>query len=80
MNGTDFNVSVRGDNQPAANKLLVMVDGRSIYMTHKVLFSGNCFTSPCGNQADRSIEGPASAIYGFNTDGIINIITKSLKR
>src|SRR6476620_7191282 len=32
MNGTDFNVSVRGDNQPAANKLLVMVDGRSIYI------------------------------------------------
>ena len=29
--GADFNVSVRGDNQTNANKLLVMVDGRSIY-------------------------------------------------
>src|SRR6184192_149386 len=32
MNGADFNVSVRGDNQAAANKLLVMIDGRSIYL------------------------------------------------
>ena len=32
MTGADFNVSVRGDNQLAANKLLVMVDGRSIYV------------------------------------------------
>src|SRR5574337_981563 len=31
MSGADFNVSVRGDNQTSANKLLVMVDGRSIY-------------------------------------------------
>jgi iron complex outermembrane receptor protein len=30
--GADFNVSVRGDNQLSANKLLVMVDGRSIYV------------------------------------------------
>src|SRR5436853_6972261 len=32
MTGADFNVSVRGDNQLTANKLLVMVDGRSIYV------------------------------------------------
>jgi iron complex outermembrane receptor protein len=30
--GADFNVSVRGDNHLTANKLLVMVDGRSIYV------------------------------------------------
>ncbi len=30
--GADYNVSVRGDNQLIANKLLVQVDGRSIYM------------------------------------------------
>ena len=30
VTGADFNVSVRGDNQLVANKLLVMVDGRSI--------------------------------------------------
>src|SRR2546425_8711963 len=30
--GADFNVSVRGDNQSGANKLLIMVDGRSIFI------------------------------------------------
>ena len=32
MTGADFNVSARGDNQPFANKMLIMVDGRSIYL------------------------------------------------
>ena len=31
MTAADFNVSVRGDNQAPANKLLVLVDGRPIY-------------------------------------------------
>src|SRR3989454_12825748 len=30
--GADFNVSARGDNQLFVNKMLVMVDGRSIYV------------------------------------------------
>jgi iron complex outermembrane receptor protein len=32
VTGADFNVSARGDNQLFANKILVMVDGRSIYI------------------------------------------------
>src|SRR5712692_402622 len=32
MTGADFNVSARGDNQPRANKMLVLVDGRSVYL------------------------------------------------
>src|SRR5436309_1932989 len=32
MTGAEFNVSVRGDNQTVANKLLMMVDGCSIYV------------------------------------------------
>jgi len=31
VTAVDFDVSVRGDNQLLANKLLVLVDGRSIY-------------------------------------------------
>ena len=31
MTGADFNVSARGNNQLFSNKMLVMVDGRSIY-------------------------------------------------
>ena len=79
MSGADFNVSVRGDNQLLANKLLVLVDGRSIYIDAQ----GTTFLRllPVTLPEVKRIEvlkGPASAVYGFNAfDGIINIITKS---
>jgi outer membrane receptor for ferrienterochelin and colicin len=77
--GADFNVSVRGNNQLLANKILVMVDGRSIYLDAQ----GSVFWKllPVTLPEIKRIEvlkGPASAAYGFNAfDGIINIITKS---
>jgi outer membrane receptor protein involved in Fe transport len=79
MTSADFNVSMRGDNQPDANKLLVMVDGRSIYVD----FQGSMFWKaiPVTLPEIKRIEvqkGPASVLYGFNAfDGVINIITKS---
>ena len=79
MTGADFNVSVRGDNQLSSNKLLVMVDGRSIYVD----VQGSMFWKaiPVTLPEIKRIEvqkGPASVLYGFNAfDGIINIITKS---
>lgn len=79
MTGADINVSARGDNQPFANKLLVLVDGRSIYIDAQ----GTLFWKllPVTMPEIKRIEvlkGPASAIYGFNAfDGVINIITKS---
>lgn len=78
-NAVDFNVSVRGNNQLAANKLLVLVDGRSIYIDQ----SGTVFWKqlPVALIEIKRIEvlkGPASAVYGFNAfDGVVNIITKS---
>ena len=79
MTGTDFNVSVRGDNQLRANKLLVLVDGRSIYLDiqGEVLWKAIPVTLPEIKKIE-VLKGPASALYGFNAfDGIINIITKS---
>ena len=79
MSGADFNVSVRGNNQTAANKLLVLVDGRPIY---EYAF-GSVFWSmlPVTLPEIKKIEvmkGPSAAIYGFNAfDGVVNIITKS---
>jgi len=79
VTGADFNVSSRGDNQLSSNKLLVMVDGRSIYVD----VQGSVFWKaiPVTLPEIKRIEvqkGPASVLYGFNTfDGIINIITKS---
>jgi len=77
--GADFNVSVRGDNQTNANKLLVMVDGRSIY--NDLQGTINWKLLPVTLPEIKRIEvlkGPASAVWGFNAfDGVINIITKS---
>jgi outer membrane receptor for ferrienterochelin and colicin len=75
----DFNVSVRGNNQVLANKLLILVDGRSIYIDQ----SGQVLWKllPVALTEIKQIEvlkGPASAVYGFNAfDGVVNIITKS---
>jgi iron complex outermembrane receptor protein len=79
VTGAEFNVSVRGDNQLTANKLLVMVDGRSIYVDSQglVFWKAIPVTLPEIKRIE-VLKGPASAIYGFNAfDGIINIITKS---
>ena len=79
MTGADFNVSARGDNQPFANKMLVMVDGRSIYLDVQgtVFWKSIPVTLPEIKRIE-VLKGPASAMYGFNAfDGVINIITKS---
>ena len=79
MSGADFNVSARGDNQPFANKLQVLVDGRSIYndVQGVVFWKAIPVTLPEIKRIE-ILKGPASSLYGFNAfDGIINIITKS---
>ena len=76
---TDFNVSVRGNNQLVANKMLVMVDGRSVYIDQAGLVFWKLLpvTLPEIKRIE-VLKGPASAVYGFNAfDGVINIITKS---
>ncbi|HBH79739.1 MAG TPA: TonB-dependent receptor, partial [Nitrospira sp.] len=67
VTGADFNVSVRGNNQLDANKLLVMVDGRSIYVD----VQGSMYWKaiPITLPEIKRIEvqkGPASVLYGFN--------------
>lgn len=79
MTGGDFNVSARGGNQPFANKMLVMVDGRSIYLDVQgiVYWKSIPVTLPEIKRIE-VLKGPAAAMYGFNAfDGVINIITKS---
>ena len=79
MSGAEFNVSARGDNQPSANKMLVMVDGRSIYVDAQGIPYWKLLpiTLPEIKRIE-VLKGPASAVYGFNAfDGIISITTKS---
>jgi len=63
--GADFNVSVRGDNQLTANKLLVMVDGRSIYVDTQgqVYWKAIPVTLPEIKRIE-VLRGPASVLYG----------------
>ncbi len=79
VTAADFNVSARGDNQLRANKMLVMVDGRSIYLDAQgeVLWKMIPVTLPEIKRIE-VLKGPASVLYGFNAfDGVINIITKA---
>ena len=79
VTGADFNVSMRGDNQLIANKLLVMVDGRTIYVDVQgaVYWKAIPVTLPEIKRIEVQ-KGPASVSYGFNAfDGVINIVTKS---
>lgn len=70
---------MRGNNELLANKLLVLVEGRSIYIDQ----SGTLLWKhlPIALTEIKRIEilkGPASAVYGFNAfDGVVSIITKS---
>ena len=74
-------VSARGAAGRFANKLLVMIDGRSIYSP---LFSGVLWEAQdmLLEDVDRIevIRGPGAALWGANAvNGIINIITKKAK-
>jgi iron complex outermembrane recepter protein len=71
-------VSMRGFNSREANKLLVLLDGRSIY---DPLFSGVLWESQdvMLEDVDRIevIRGPGGTVWGANAfNGVINIISK----
>jgi iron complex outermembrane receptor protein len=78
LSGFEFAVSARGDNQTFANKLLLMIDGRSVY--EDTQGNINWLLLPISFSEIKRIEvlkGPAAAIYGFNAfDGVVNIVTK----
>ncbi|MDR4493353.1 MAG: TonB-dependent receptor [Nitrospirales bacterium] len=74
-----FDLSVRGDNQQLANKMLILVDGRSIYedIQGQAWWKNIPVTLPEIKRIE-VLKGPASVLYGFNAfDGVVNIITKS---
>jgi iron complex outermembrane receptor protein len=81
VNAYTWAVSARGFNGEFANKLLVMVDGRSVYTP---LFSGVYWDlqQQMLDDLDRIevIRGPGGAIWGANAvNGVINIVSKSAK-
>ncbi|MFZ0318003.1 MAG: TonB-dependent receptor, partial [Candidatus Sulfotelmatobacter sp.] len=76
-----WSVTIRGFGSELANKLLVLIDGRSVYTP---LYAGVYWQAQATPLADieriEVIRGPGGTIWGANAvDGIVNIITKDAK-
>lgn len=78
-NNHTWDISVRGFNSQYSNKLLVLIDGRTVYTP---IFSGVFWDIQDYPLEDiervEVVKGPGGTIWGANAvNGVINIITKS---
>jgi iron complex outermembrane receptor protein len=81
IDSSTWAVSARGFNSQYANKLLVMIDGRSVYSP---IFSGTYWDAQQVflDDVDRIevIRGPGATVWGANAvNGVINILSKSAR-
>jgi len=82
ISATQYVISARGSNgSTTANKLLVLIDGRSVYTP---LFSGVFWDMQDVMLEDieriEVISGPGGTLWGSNAvNGVINILTRSAK-
>ena len=79
VSANEYAISARGFNGTAANKLLVLIDGRSVYSP---LFSGVFWDVQDVMVEDieriEVISGPGGTLWGVNAvNGVINVITRS---
>lgn len=80
-NAHDWGISARGFNTELANKLLVMIDGRTVYTP---LFSGVFWGVQDYVLEDidqiEVISGPGGTLWGANAvNGVINIVTRNAR-
>ena len=70
-------VSIRGYNQPSAERLLVLVNGRQVYTDFfGMVVWDNIPVEMAEIKQIEVIKGPNTALFGFNaTSGVVNIIT-----
>lgn len=78
-NGHDWAISARGFNTDLANKLLVMIDGRTVYTP---LFSGVRWDVQDYLMEDidriEVVSGPGGTLWGANAvNGVINVISRA---
>lgn len=77
ITATDFVINARGFNKEMSDKMLVLIDGRSVYWDFYGLVVWDSF--PINLEEIKRIEivrGPGSALYGANAfSGVINILT-----
>lgn len=78
IDANKWSISIRGFNQRFANKLLIQIDGRTVYTP---LFAGVFWDvqDVLMEDVDRIevIRGPGASVWGANAvNGVINVITK----
>ncbi len=72
-----YDISIRGYNQHASQRLLVLVNGRQVYLDHY----GYTDWASIPVQLDEIeqievVKGPSTALFGFNAvNGVVNIVT-----
>src|ERR1700704_3436080 len=81
VSASGYAISARGFNSSSANKLLVLIDGRSVYTP---LFAGVFWDVQDVVLEDveriEVISGPGGTLWGTNAvNGVINVITRSAK-
>jgi iron complex outermembrane receptor protein len=81
LNASQYAISARGFNNTIGNKLLVLIDGRTVYSP---LFSGVFWDAQDVLLEDieriEVISGPGATLWGANAvNGVINVITRSAK-
>ena len=81
IDARNYAISARGFNGLFANKMLVMIDGRTVYTP---LFSGVFWDAQDVMLEDveriEVISGPGGTLWGTNAvNGVINVITRSAK-
>lgn len=81
INANTWAISVRGFNTGLSNKVLVLIDGRTVYSP---IFSGahwDAVDMPLENiERIEIIRGPGASVWGANAvNGVISIITKHSK-
>lgn len=79
VDSRNYAITARGFNNPFANKLLVLIDGRAVYTP---LFSGVFWDAQDVVLEDieriEVISGPGATMWGANAvNGVINVITRS---
>jgi iron complex outermembrane receptor protein len=81
IDGTKWAISARGFNGRIANKLLVLIDGRSVYAADTSGVYWEAQNLPLEDiERIEVIRGPGGALWGANAvNGVINIITRQAK-
>ena len=79
ITASTFAITARGFNGPAASKLLVLIDGRSVYTPYHSGVSWDVQDVPAEDiERIEVISGPGATLWGANAvNGVINIITRN---